>query len=932
MNRWKKILIGAGALLALFIVLLISLDILAPLIINLESSREKIRAYASREIGVEVDFARIEPSLFPRPGIVLDKATFRIPGTLEGAVRRITIKAKILPLIRGKIVLADLRIDQPVIPLRMKMQEGEAREKTKKVLLSGAKDLMRMFFLILSRGNQVKISEGKLSIVPDGRSVIEFAPLNADIASRGNMIELDIRTLSNVAQNIEISMRIDPEKQTIAGRVDLENVKLHEVAELLSPATAEYVSDTQVNLRFGLDMSERQIRLTDLEGSAGRTVVSGVDAQIDLQDGAPRLRCSSGTVDIAVDELLQRLTLAQSLTGGLKDIQSAAGNAVLTIRKIEGPMFRPSAWVFDISGELKDVAVNSPRLPGPVIMRTGTLLAAQDHIEFSNIQMDMIDTSLQVSGSVTRYRWKDRTARITVRGMIGSRTHKWINTVAGLPPRFYTEYPMIIEKANVDWKGGSHIVVMADVAVPEGPLVGIDLEYRKGDLEVKKFSVKDEHSDGIFTLRIGKDAIDMTFSGTISGGTVSQLLSFDSEGEEWLRGKIAIEVPRDRSSLLAAAGEFEGGNIRIPWAHAIPLEIDTIHVIARDRTVSVESSTVLVGDLSFQVRGSLGYKDNRYIVNGDIETKRLSWEAVRKIIGEKEKEATEKNQSTPEGIPIEGTINVRTDSFAYKDFHWEPLHLAISVDPEGITVKTTEAMICDVATPVTVRVKDTLLDVQARVSSKGQDVRGTVKCLYGKDADMTGTFELKGNISGKGTQDSLVQSLSGHVEFIARKGRIYRQVQLSRILQIINVTEVFRGNYANILEEGFAYESFVVKGNILSGKFVLDEMVLDGSTMEIVGEGEIDIVRDQVDMTVIAAPLKTVDAIVKKIPLLRDITHGTLITIAMKITGQVRDPEVKLLPSSAAGEGIVGAMKRVFKLPVQLISPDDAKPGNEKSD
>jgi len=398
MKRWKKIVTCAGMLIALFLVLLVALDIIAPKIINLDSSKEKIRSYASRELGIEVDFSRIEPSIFPRPGIVLDDATFRIPGTLEGAVRQITVKAKLLPLITGRIVLEDLYVDQPAITLSMKMQKGETKDKGEKIPISGMNDLMGTILLILSHEHEMKISDGRLTIVRDERPVLEFASLNAEMASRGNEIELDIQATSNMVQSIEIGMRIDPGKRSAAGQMNLKYIELGKIAGLFSPATAEHFGDRRANLQFGLNMSKRKFVFTGVEGDAGRISFSGLEAQIDLRNDEPLLRCTTGTLNIALDELLKTLAPLESLTAGLKDIQTATGTAKLMIRNIEGPLFKPSAWVFAVSAELKNVAVESTRLPGPLMIKTGTLSAVPDRIEFSHLKLSMIDTSLEVSG------------------------------------------------------------------------------------------------------------------------------------------------------------------------------------------------------------------------------------------------------------------------------------------------------------------------------------------------------------------------------------------------------------------------------------------------------------------------------------------------------------------------------------------------------
>jgi len=77
--------------------------------------------------------------------------------------------------------------------------------------------------------------------------------------------------------------------------------------------------------------------------------------------------------------------------------------------------------------------------------------------------------------------------------------------------------------------------------------------------------------------------------------------------------------------------------------------------------------------------------------------------------------------------------------------------------------------------------------------------------------------------------------------------------------------------------------------------------------MNLAANGDIDLVNDRLDITVLIAPFKTVDAVVKKIPLLGDILGGTLVTVPVRVHGPFKDPKVTPLPPSAIGEGLMAS-------------------------
>ena len=71
----------------------------------------------------------------------------------------------------------------------------------------------------------------------------------------------------------------------------------------------------------------------------------------------------------------------------------------------------------------------------------------------------------------------------------------------------------------------------------------------------------------------------------------------------------------------------------------------------------------------------------------------------------------------------------------------------------------------------------------------------------------------------------------------------------------------------------------------------------------------------------LVAPVKTVDRVVKMIPWVRDVLGGTLITIPVRITGELGSPKVTALSPSAIGSDLLGTIKKVGALSIKVIKP-----------
>jgi hypothetical protein len=222
------------------------------------------------------------------------------------------------------------------------------------------------------------------------------------------------------------------------------------------------------------------------------------------------------------------------------------------------------------------------------------------------------------------------------------------------------------------------------------------------------------------------------------------------------------------------------------------------------------------------------------------------------------------------------------------------------------------------------------ITIDLKPSAQNQELNPSVQCFSDKSAKIVGGFNLEGNIRAKGTAQTLIQNLNGDLKFYASKGRFHagRSFRiLINIFNILNVTDIFKGKLSNPETNGFAFNSIHANADIQNGKLVLNEMIIDGTSMNIVCQGDIDLVKKQMDVTALVAPLKTIDFFIKRTPLIKDIFGESLISIPVGITGHLENPRVSPLPPDKVGSGLLGIVKRTLQLPVKIIQP--VPPGKE---
>ena len=212
-------------------------------------------------------------------------------------------------------------------------------------------------------------------------------------------------------------------------------------------------------------------------------------------------------------------------------------------------------------------------------------------------------------------------------------------------------------------------------------------------------------------------------------------------------------------------------------------------------------------------------------------------------------------------MTFRGTAKISAREFVYQQFTISPLQADISFSPGGIGadqegLPSAASQPWDVSNwPAASR------PWMSRLRRHNQDLGPTIACLSDR-AEMTGRFSLDGRLVLPLKTRPLLRGLEGTLSFRAGEGKINKSVPLSTLFSLLSVTEYFRG-LPDLRNEGFAYSTVTINGDIHQGRLSLKEAIIDGSTMTITAEGTADLADGKADITVLAAPFKTLDCMLR---------------------------------------------------------------------
>jgi hypothetical protein len=363
--------------------------------------------------------------------------------------------------------------------------------------------------------------------------------------------------------------------------------------------------------------------------------------------------------------------------------------------------------------------------------------------------------------------------------------------------------------------------------------------------------------------------------------------------------------------------------------------IDRVVAQATKQAVSMDPLVLTLGDTQHTVRGQIAASPDQWLI--DLNLDRVNWATIERLFVSEsigpdtagsETSGSEPPREEKPREPVRATIRVSAASFTVGGWTAEPARADIIIGPEPPHITVHEAVVCGITVAGSATIAGDATRIAITSSAKGQNVESTLTCLAGKPFRVTGTFDVSGKLDSTGTGKTLVDNLGGTVAFTVKGGRFYADSAVVRILSYLNLTEMLQGAFPDAGTDGLPYKSVVVRSTTKQGRLAINEAVLSSSTAHMAATGSLDLQKQTFDITVLVAPLTAVDAVVKRIPLVREILGGSLVTIPVRVTGPFDDPKVDAVPPAAVAKELGGIMERTLKLPFKIMAP--VIPGGKK--
>ncbi len=682
-----------------------------------------------------------------------------------------------------------------------------------------------------------------------------------------------------------------------------------------------------VTLRAGgLVYEGHELRLERLQGNLGRSNVSDLSGTLTWNQQLTFELAAPVSGRLLLDEISPWLMGFPPVRDNRWQIQTLEGAVELHSLTFKGALAKPDRWQFALTGRLENVTATSSLFENPLKINTGELSWTPQHLDITRWEFTLVDASLAVSGRVSNLFADSPLADLTFKGTLGPLAGTWLGELGEVPPELRLRAPITLTQSRFHLDRSGRTALSGSLRTADGAELVFDLERGEGELSIRQLKVQDQESRAFITLNLKPSEVDIGFQGKLSSRTLGRLLVTNHFFEGRIAGDLNLQLLKDHLADSRAEGKLTVSDFSYLPVSGNVLLIEEALLEGRGNAVEIKSAAMRLLDEPTKLKGTMTAGENQLLLDWQLLVQGLDWDRLQdkfrlghlgtSVFGD-----TAGDGMRFLGIPLGGMLRLQADHLTLAHFTWQPFWATFTLAPDGLAVDVTRSSLCTIPTPAKLIPHPTGSVLIINPTARNLDLDATFGCLFDRKGTITGVFDLDGELATTLRSERMIETLQGKLDLEARDGCVYHSPVLSKIFTLLNVTEIYRGQLPNLTQEGCVYDSINVGGVVKNGRVLIADAVFDGHCAKMVWTGEIDLAALKVDFTVLVSPFKTVDTVIRNIPFLANILGGTLVTIPIRVVGDIRDPSVVALPPTAVGAGLLNKMKNLLQFPFTLQQP-----------
>lgn len=518
------------------------------------------------------------------PGELGSLPNLRIAGQLQGGAVSIPELELDLAEVNGDVTVADGILQGSGLSARLEGATGHAGSL--KVGLGAARDLFQL---------QLTLSAD----LAQARQVLQRIVANPDFSDvLGKITDLKGRGSGTLVLGDSLD--------SLKARLD--------VTEFNLSAGYQGVPLPMVISQGQLSFTEQRIDIKTLNGSLGRSEFSTVAGSIAWQKTL-ELDLRAGPTVLDLDELYPWLAAQDRLKEALEEIHRLSGRLELQSLQVTGALDQPGAWQLAAAGALRELLIESPRLPFAASLAEGDFKLESGTLAFQSVKLAGLDADLVMSGNLQGFPQQITPLELSLDGTLGAGAVAWLRGAFNLPDAYTLRTPLSLSGTKVLWSADATTALTGNLTVLQGPELSFDLIYRPEHLHINLLTIRDQASDARLGYKLDQDELNLNFSGTLRHETLTALFVDPLVGQGQVSGEISIKSPKGDETGVVANGHLRGENLAFPLSSGRLIAVEQLDLEASGSRVDAHTTSFTWGDLTWRpLNAEINFQEDRTLV------------------------------------------------------------------------------------------------------------------------------------------------------------------------------------------------------------------------------------------------------------------------------------------------------------------------------
>ncbi|MBA3015365.1 MAG: hypothetical protein FP815_10500 [Desulfobulbaceae bacterium] len=692
-----------------------------------------------------------------------------------------------------------------------------------------------------------------------------------------------------------------------------------------------------------LTVAPKEVEWRNLRGTVGKQQITRSQGSIDWYDGI-EVDLDVLDANLELNTLFEKGTLVTS--NGILSVNdffqgkldSLAGKATITSTSFLGRIDRSEQWRFSTRLSASDLQLNGPQIP-EVTSKNIEGEISQDQLRFTGI-FSAYRQELFLEGQYYHHWFKDWQGAFTVDGDIGQELGEWIRANQFIPTALFPNLPFRLEKFHLTTPGPLN-ARGAIISLAKGSTAQVQVDIkRQPDQIIEKLTFTDGPHTGSLSYLAWPQQDNhslLTWQGELNVRTINDLFMQQNLKTGVMQGSF--------TRLFKKGSALYNGEVQLNRVSFDPenvfhdLSVDTLRLSGDSHNLRIDQADLALADAQVHITGNVSEQKGERILDLNVSSPALSSSSLEKTI-DSIKKMSDGSQRSSFRSSLSGNISFTIDQFNYsrlipakeKGPEEPSAHLLsitpfkgmIAITPAAIDLAFNSSRVCGLSIQGTWHVDDPKTDNEISFASGPSPLyfEHTLPCLGIKQSLILGPFAMSGKISGHPKNWR-----HGTITASSQEGLIKRMNLLSEIFTAVNFTDYFTWqDMPDMDTTGLAFNDLTINAHIENNILILDKTSIKGKGVNLTGRGTINLEDLDSNLTFFIAPFKMVDSIITGIPLIGKALGGpkeSILTFPVKVTGNVKAPEVTALAPEAVGTAAWEMLRDTITLPFRIFIPGE---------